>query len=172
VLRPRRLGPRSSPGPPSRGSPHRRSSCWWSAGACALRWPDRDVEELLAEPHRGRPHHPHPRVPGVSLGVRSIWSRLVRRRASGCNRKVVGSNPTSGSKTAAQRVYTNLLPMTLLAPLIIPHARTWPREAPVRYVGRRPWQAAPTLRLFHCRVRLGSSLCPRRRRHHNSPFAR
>src|SRR4029453_11485779 len=64
-------------------------------------------------------------------------------------------------------VYTNLLPMTLLAPLIIPHARTWPREAPVRYVGRRPWQAASTLRLFHCRVRLGSSLCPRRRRHHN-----
>ena len=41
--------------------------------------------------------------------------------------------------------------MTLLAPLIIPHARTWPREASVRYVGRRPWQAAPTLRLFHCR---------------------
>jgi hypothetical protein len=38
------------------------------------------------------------------------------------NRKVVDSNPTSGSKTAGQRVYMNLLPMTLLAPLIIPHA--------------------------------------------------
>jgi hypothetical protein len=38
------------------------------------------------------------------------------------NRKVVGSNPTSGSKTIAQRVYVNRLPMTLLAPLIIPHA--------------------------------------------------
>ena len=46
------------------------------------------------------------------------------------NRKVLGSNPTSGSKTTAQRVYMNLLPMTLLAPLIIPHARTWPREPP------------------------------------------
>ena len=88
-----------------------------------------------------------------------------------CNRKVVGSNPTSGSKTAAQRVYMNLLPMTLLAPLII-LMREPGLKSPVRYVGRRPWQAAPTLRLFHCRVRLGSSLCPRRRRHHNSPFAR
>jgi len=65
----------------------------------------------------------------------------------------------------------NLLPMTLLAPLII-LMREPGLKSPVRYVGRRPWQAAPTLRLFHCRVRLGSSLCPRRRRHHNSPFAR
>jgi hypothetical protein len=38
------------------------------------------------------------------------------------NRKVVGSNPTSGSKTAGQRVYVVLPPMALLASLIIPCA--------------------------------------------------
>jgi hypothetical protein len=44
------------------------------------------------------------------------------------NRKVVGSNPTSGSKAAGQGAYRVLQPMALLASLIIPHARTWPRE--------------------------------------------
>jgi hypothetical protein len=38
------------------------------------------------------------------------------------NRKVVGSNPTSGSKTPGQRVCTVLPPMVLLASLIIPCA--------------------------------------------------
>jgi hypothetical protein len=38
------------------------------------------------------------------------------------NRKVVGSNPTSGSKTTGQRAYTVLPPMALLASLIIPCA--------------------------------------------------
>jgi hypothetical protein len=36
------------------------------------------------------------------------------------NRKVVGSNPTSGSISAGQRVHVVLLPMALLASLIIP----------------------------------------------------
>ena len=36
------------------------------------------------------------------------------------NRKVVGSNPTSGSKTAGQRLCARLLPLALLASLIIP----------------------------------------------------
>jgi hypothetical protein len=36
------------------------------------------------------------------------------------NRKVVGSNPTSGSITAGQRVCARLLPLALLASLIIP----------------------------------------------------
>src|SRR6266508_5826410 len=45
------------------------------------------------------------------------------------NRKVVGSNPTSGSISAGQRVHVILLPMALLASLIIPQACTWPREA-------------------------------------------
>ena len=40
--------------------------------------------------------------------------------ASTRNRKVVGSNATSGSKTAGQRVHVVLLPMALLASLIIP----------------------------------------------------
>ena len=38
------------------------------------------------------------------------------------NRKVVGSNPTSGSKTAGQRACTVLPSMVLLASLIIPCA--------------------------------------------------
>jgi len=35
------------------------------------------------------------------------------------NRKVVGSNPTSGSISAGQRVYSAFLPRALLASLII-----------------------------------------------------
>jgi hypothetical protein len=53
------------------------------------------------------------------------------------NRKVVGSNPTSGSKTAGQRVCTVLLPMVLLASLIIPCAANclWEaRLAPLRQI--------------------------------------
>ena len=38
------------------------------------------------------------------------------------NRKVVGSNPTSGSKTAGQSIYTDLPSGALLAFLIIPCA--------------------------------------------------
>jgi hypothetical protein len=38
------------------------------------------------------------------------------------NRKVVGSNPTSGSKTGGQSMYALLLPLALLALLIIPCA--------------------------------------------------
>ena len=37
-----------------------------------------------------------------------------------CNRKVVGSNPTSGSKTAGQSTCTVILSRVLLASLIIP----------------------------------------------------
>jgi len=36
------------------------------------------------------------------------------------NRKVVGSNPTSRSISAGQRIHVVLLPMALLASLIIP----------------------------------------------------
>jgi len=54
---------------------------------------------------------------------------LLDECSSTRNRKVVGSNPTSGSKTPAQRACLVLLPLTLLASLIIPHARTWPPEA-------------------------------------------
>jgi hypothetical protein len=61
----------------------------------------------------------------VSSQNRPGW-HLLDEGSPTRNRKVVGSNPTSGSKSAAQRVSRNLLPMTLLAPLIIPHARTWP----------------------------------------------
>jgi hypothetical protein len=53
------------------------------------------------------------------------------------NRKVVGSNPTSGSKTAGQRVCTVLPPMVLLASLIIPCAANclWEaRLAPLRQI--------------------------------------
>ena len=35
------------------------------------------------------------------------------------NRKVVGSNPTSGSKTAGQNIFTVILSLVLLASLII-----------------------------------------------------
>jgi hypothetical protein len=35
------------------------------------------------------------------------------------NRKVVGSNPTSGSKTAGQNTFTVILSLVLLASLII-----------------------------------------------------
>src|SRR5215208_2911328 len=42
------------------------------------------------------------------------------------NRKVVGSNPTSGSKTAGQSTCKAVSSGALLASLIIPHARTWP----------------------------------------------
>jgi hypothetical protein len=45
--------------------------------------------------------------------VRLYWKHLAR------DRKVVGSNPTSGSKTPGQRVYAVLLPMALLASLIV-----------------------------------------------------
>jgi hypothetical protein len=45
------------------------------------------------------------------------------------NRNVVGSNPSSGSKTAGQDVCL-VLPLALLASLIIPHAGTWPRGGP------------------------------------------
>ena len=53
------------------------------------------------------------------------------------NRKVVGSNPTSGSKTSAQRVCTVLPPMVLLTSLIIPCAASclWEaRLAPLRQI--------------------------------------
>jgi sec-independent protein translocase protein TatA len=55
------------------------------------------------------------------------------------NRKVVGSNPTSGSKTAGQRVYTVLPPMALLASLIIPlHEPGVGRAASLGYVAVGP----------------------------------
>ena len=49
---------------------------------------------------------------------------LLDEGSSTRNRKVVGSNPTSGSKTAGQRVCTVLPPMVLLASLIILVRRT------------------------------------------------
>jgi hypothetical protein len=56
------------------------------------------------------------------------------------NRKVVGSNPTSGSKTAGQRVCTVLPPMVLLASLIILVRRTVSgRPAPI--LSGRSWSA-------------------------------
>src|SRR4030095_11706359 len=42
------------------------------------------------------------------------------------NREVVGSNPSSGSKTAGQSIYVLLSPPALLASLIIPGAGSRP----------------------------------------------
>ena len=63
----------------------------------------------------------------VSSQDRPGW-HLLDEGSSTRYRKVVGSNPTSGSKAAGQREYRVLQPMALLASLIIPYARTWPRE--------------------------------------------
>jgi hypothetical protein len=49
------------------------------------------------------------------------------------NRKVVGSNPTSGSKTAGQSMWTVIQLLALLASLIISYARIWPRGGPPRF---------------------------------------
>ena len=69
------------------------------------------------------------------------------------SRKVVGSNPTSGSKTAGQSMCMVILSIALLASLIILCARTWTRGGPppLRHVGVRlpdsepvdgpPWSA-------------------------------
>jgi hypothetical protein len=62
---------------------------------------------------------------------------LLDEGSSTRNRKVVGSNPTSGSKTAGQRVCMVLPPMLLLASLIIPCAANclWEaRLAPLRQI--------------------------------------
>jgi hypothetical protein len=49
------------------------------------------------------------------------------------NRKVVGLNPTSGSKPAGQGMYMVVWALALLALWIILSTRTWPREeAPLR----------------------------------------
>jgi hypothetical protein len=40
--------------------------------------------------------------------ARSVWSRPDRRRDPSRNRKVEGSNPSSGSKTAAQEVFSGV----------------------------------------------------------------
>ena len=55
----------------------------------------------------------------VSSLNRPGW-HLVDGCVSTRNRKVVGSNPTSGSISGGQRVHVVLLPMALLASLIIP----------------------------------------------------
>ena len=60
------------------------------------------------------------------------------------NRKVVGSNPTSGSKSAGQSMYALLSSPALLASLIILVREPGLREAaPLRYVGVRPINRPP-----------------------------
>jgi hypothetical protein len=59
------------------------------------------------------------------------------------NRKVVGSNPTSGSKTAAQSICAVVSSFALLVSLIILCARPRPREARPASLSQvcRRWQA-------------------------------
>jgi hypothetical protein len=66
-----------------------------------------------------------------SAAVQSDAEHLAR------NRKVVGSNPTSGYNCRSEQV-TVILSLALLASLIIPCARTWyPGAAPLRFAGVR-----------------------------------
>jgi hypothetical protein len=57
----------------------------------------------------------------VSSQNRSGW-HLLDEGSPTRNRKVVGSNPTSGSKTAGQSTCEAVSSGALLASLIIPHA--------------------------------------------------
>src|SRR4029453_7179274 len=58
--------------------------------------------------------------------ARSVWSDQIDAEDPSRNRKGVGSNPTSGSKTAGQSIYVLLAPPALLASLIIPGAGSRP----------------------------------------------
>jgi hypothetical protein len=91
---------------------------------------------LIIPTIRLRPSGPD-QIDAAPIMSRQFPSRSVQSDAKHLprNRKVVGSNPTSGSKTAGQSRFAVVLSLALLAILIILCARTWPGEArPVGYV--------------------------------------
>jgi hypothetical protein len=114
--------------------------------------------------------------------ARSVWIRPDRRRAPGygsggwgleslAERTSWNARPRASQISSSEGVYESPADDSA-CPVDHPSRANLALRTPVRYLGRRPWQAAPTLRLFQCRVRLGLSVWPCRRRHHNSPFAR